>query len=231
MEVNEIVGIVVGAVGGTAVIVAGISWIAKQAIDHLFSRKLEESKIRLKAEYDAALARITRLEESILKNRTVGYDQVWKLTGSLNVFGPIVEADVKKLSSSLRDWYFEHGWVLSGPSKRKYFIVQEVLNFIILRALPIQRPTDEYLYGSPTERPIEKIRMLRKELLHIPIHDDHYTYEVSELESYVSDWKGKSNKSDKDERAWLILQLSLSAFRSGVVNEIGSRESFSSVGA
>jgi hypothetical protein len=226
MEMKEIIGIIVGAVGGTAVIVTGIAWIAKLAINHLFSRKLEESKIRLSAEYDAALSRIKRLEESILTNRTVGYDQVWKLTGSLNLFGPTTKIDIKELSTNLKDWYFEHGWVLSGSSKNKYFIVQEIINFIMLRDISIRRPADEYLFGDPDTRPVDQLHKRRKNLLNIDIRTDHESYDFSELESFVSNWKAHFGGRDKEEKAWLVLQLALSAFRSGVVDEIGSREAY-----
>src|SRR5262249_47289557 len=48
----------------------------------------------------AALIRVERLEADLVKSRGEGYGAIWKLTGSLNLFGPETELDCKKFSDS-----------------------------------------------------------------------------------------------------------------------------------
>jgi hypothetical protein len=252
MNWNEIIA----GIGGTAAVVAGIAWVAQSTISHFFSRELEKFKedlkhrqakdleilranqqealadLRAKAEerlehVKAALGRVERLEAELIKNRGEGYGELWKLTGSLNLFGPMTEVDSNDLSVRLKSWYFERGWVLTQESKRRYFLVQEVLNFVMLRSISFRRPVDEELFGSPA-RPVEVLRKLRSKLLGIEARGDEGKYEVDELETCVSAWKSevvrKNGQEDLAERSWVLLQFVLSAFRSGVVEELGSRE-------
>src|SRR5262249_39704248 len=150
-----------------------------------------------------------------------------KLTGSLNLFGPITDVKTEDLSGQLKDWYFEHGWVLTEGSKRRYFLVQEVLNFAMLRSFSFRRPADELLFSSTT-RPVDVLNKLRSTLLGVEGRGDEGKYEVTELEKHVSAWKSQvlTNNGQEylAERNWVLLQFVLSQFRSGIVEELGSRE-------
>jgi hypothetical protein len=232
---------IVEAIGGMAVVVAAFAWVAKSTIGHFFSRELESLRarqqnaladIQAKAEerlenVRAALARMERREADLVKSRGEGYGEIWKLTGSLNLFGPITELDSKDLSVQLTDWYFEHGRVLTQESKKRYFLVQEVLNFGILHSISFRRPADEQLFNSQS-RPVEVLRQLRSKLLKIEIRGDEGKYTVGELETYVSAWKSQVLKKEAQEEltegAWMLLQFVLSTFRSCIVEELGSRE-------
>jgi hypothetical protein len=178
----------------------------------------------------AALGRVERLEADLVKSRGEGYGEIWKFTGSLNLFGPITKVDNTELSNKLKDWYFEHGWVLTQESKRRYFLVQEVLNFGMLQSISFRRPTDEQLFSSQL-RPVEVLRQLRSKLLKVEVRGDEGMYTVDELETCVSAWKsqvlkknGQEELEELAEEAWVLLQFVLSAFRTGVVEELGSRE-------
>jgi hypothetical protein len=176
---------------------------------------------------NAALDRVARLEADLAKSRGEGYGEIWKLTGTLNLFGPMTEVDSKDLAVRLKNWYFERGWVLTEDSKRRYFLVQEVLNFGMLQSISFRRPADEELFGS-TARPVQVLRQFRSKFLHGADRSDEGKYEVHELETYVSAWKSqvvkKNEREELAEKAWVLLQFVLSAFRSGVVKELGSRE-------
>jgi hypothetical protein len=248
---------IVEAIGGTTAVVVAIAWVAKSTIGHFFSRELAKYKIDIKAEHDrtladlkrehaneleslrakaaeklehvrAALGRMERLEADLGKSRGEGYGEIWKLTGSLNLFGPVTELNSKDLSLKLKDWYFEDGRVLTQESKRRYFLVQEVLNFGMLQSISFRRPADEQLFSSQS-RPVEVLRQLRLKLLKVEVRDDEGKYPVNELETYVSAWKSqvlkKKGQEELTEGAWMLLQLVLSALRSGIVEELGSRES------
>jgi hypothetical protein len=253
---------IVGEIGGMTAAVAAIAWVARYTIGHFFSRDLAKYKSDIKAAHDstlenfkhehareleslrakaeerledirAALARMERREADLVKSRGEGYGKIWKLTGSLNLFGPITELDSKDLSGQLTDWYFEHGRVLTQESKRRYFLVQEVLNFGILHSISFRRPADEQLFNSQS-RPVEVLRQLRSKLLNIEIRGDEGKYTVGELETCVSVWKSQVLKKEAQEEltegAWMLLQFVLSTFRSCIVEELGSREWVGNVG-
>jgi hypothetical protein len=179
------------------------------------------------AHVQAALERVERLEADLLKSRARGYGKIWKLTGSLNLFGSTSVLDSHELSTELKDWYFEHGWVLTQDSKRRYFLVQEVLNFGMLKSISFRRPADEELFSSRA-RPVEVLRELRSRLFEVANRGDESDYKVDELETFVTAWKSQALKHDQQEhlaeKSWVLLQFVLSAFRSGVVKELGSRE-------
>lgn len=178
------------------------------------------------ARFKAALDRVGKLEADLVKNRGKAYGDIWKLTGSLNLFGPMTKLDVTELSGQLTNWYFERGWVLTPESKKRYFLLQEVLGFLRLRSISVRRPADEFLFGSQS-RTVDLLRQRRKELLNIAPVGDESSYTVDQLESCVSKWKSESAKTSEEERsesAWVLLQLLLSAFRSCMVSELGSRK-------
>jgi hypothetical protein len=110
--------------------------------DSRYMRAQDEQRL---THVKAALDRMARLEADLVKSRGEGYGEIWKLTGSLNLFGPMTEVDSKDLSVRLKNWYFEHGWVLTQESKRRYFLVQEVLNFGMLQSISFRRLTDKEL--------------------------------------------------------------------------------------
>jgi hypothetical protein len=208
---------IVKFLGGSAVIVAAITWIVKSSVAQLFKRDIENLK--------AGLARIDRIESELLKARGDAYGKVWELTGSLNLFGPAREVTSEKLSADLSDWYFAHGWAITQDSKESYFLVQEVLSFLILRSIPFRRPPDEDLY-SGGERPVMVLDRLRKEEFQIAI--THSGHTVDELGRCVSEWK-KGEKTTgggerSPERAWILAQFVMSEFRNRLVTELGSRK-------
>lgn len=206
-------------VGGTTAVAAAIVWLAQTTVSHLFAREM--------AHVNAAVARVEALAAELDRSRGEAYGKIWTLTGSLNLFGPVAEIDSAKLSGELKDWYFERGWVLTDESKRRYFLVQEVLSFLMLHAIAFKRPSDEKLFGGQA-RPVALLRQLRVEVLNVDLRDDKGTYAIEELEACVSRWKSQrletNSKVPISEQAWILLQFVLSAFRSCMVDELGSRE-------
>lgn len=174
----------------------------------------------------AALLRMERLESELLKSRGKAYGEIWKLTHSVNLFGPTMSADDAKLSAQLRDWYFSHGWALTVDAKRRYFLVQEVLNYFHMRGISFRRPADEQLFGR-SARPIEVLREFRARELQIEARGDDANYSIGELEACVSAWKSRHGANGRGEtnpeHAWVLLQFVMSAFRSCMVEELGSR--------
>ena len=128
----------------------------------------------------AALDRAERLEADLIKSRGEGYGEIWKLTGSLNLFGPRGDVETEDLSAQLKNWYFENGWVLTDTSKRRYFLVQEILNFGMFTSISFRRPAGEELFSSP-KRPVDVLRQLRSTLLNVEGRGDEGSYAVSEL--------------------------------------------------
>jgi hypothetical protein len=205
--------------GGTTVVAAAIVWLAQTTVSHLFAREM--------AHVTAAVARVEALAADLEKSRGEAYGKIWTLTGSLNLLGPAAEIGCAKLSAELKDWYFERGWVLTDESKRRYFLVQEVLGFLMVHSIAFRRPSDEQLFGGQM-RPVALLRQLRADVLEIDPRDDKDTYAIQELEACVSRWKSRCLRSTSEvplpEQAWILLQFVLSAFRSCMVDELGSRE-------
>jgi hypothetical protein len=195
-----------------------VSALVAALISYPLNRKLEHLKGRI--------ARIDRLERDLLKSRGDAYGEIWTLTGALNLFGPANSINCTKLSRDLTGWYFSKGQLLTKESKPRYFLVQEVLNFFRLRGNSPSRPSDERLY-SGEKRTIEAVRAYRAERLAIPARGDEASYAFGELERYVRQFKTKCNQSPEEvsaEDAWLLLQFVMSAFRSCVTQELGSRD-------
>ena len=188
--------------------------------------KLQASASERIESVKAALLRMERLESDLLKIRGYAYGEIWKLTGSINLFGPAMPASCAELSAKLRDWYFLHGWVLTQEAKKKYFLVQEVLNFLLMRSIPVTRPADEQLFGD-SGRPIEILSGLRTREVQLEPRAEDADYSIAEMEACVSAWKSSQNVTDsgkKDpEQAWIVLQFVMSVFRSRLVLELGSR--------
>ena len=170
---------IVKFLGGSTLILAAIGWVCKSTVSHFLGRDLEQFKekhekelLALRGEQEKALAtlqattneriesvkavllRMERLEGDLIKARGDAYGEIWKLTGSINLFGQAIPASCAEFSAQLTDWYFAHGWVLTQEAKKKYFLVQEVLNFLRMRSIPIRRPADEQLF-SDSKRPAE----------------------------------------------------------------------------
>ena len=165
------------------------------------------------AHLESSLKKIERLETS----RSAGYEEIWTLTGSLNLFGPAIDPDIEDLSTRLTDWYFKHGLVFKKDSKRLYFLVQEVLNFAIFRSLSFRRPPPDKLFGEE-EHPVKVLDNLRTQYFGTPDNG----FNVAELESIVTKWKVMDNeRKEQDEENWVLLQLLLSRFRSGLINDVG----------
>jgi hypothetical protein len=189
--------------------------------------KIQADTAERLARINAALIRTEKLEADLIKNRGEGYGEIWKLTGSLNLFGPMAEVNTEVLSARLKDWYFEHGWVLTQDSKRRYFLVQEVLSFGMLKSISFRRPADHELFGG-NQRPVDVLRDCRSSLLGIESRGDQGEYKPDELERYVDSWKlaviSEGGLERLEERSWVMLQFVLSVFRSGIVEELGSRQ-------
>ena len=162
----------------------------------------------------SALGRVERLEADLARSRGEGYGEIWQLTGSLNLFGPTTKVNIKDLSNRLKDWYFEHGWVLSQAAKQRYFLVQEILSYGDLRSATFERPADETLYGD-SRHPVQRLRDLRSQLLGDTAHRD----DIADMEAWVSAWKTKDTEPDEN---WVLLQLVMSRFRSRIVKELFS---------
>lgn len=195
-----------------------VSALVAALISYPLNRKLEHLKGRI--------ARIDRLERDLLKSRGDAYGEIWALTGALNLFGPTISVNFTKLSKDLTNWYFSKGQLITKESKPRYFLVQEVLNFFRMRSMVLSRPSDELLY-SGEKRTIEAVRAHRAARLAIPARGDEGNYTFAELETYVRKFKGKCNQSPEEvspEDAWLLLQFVMSAFRSCVTQELGSRD-------
>jgi hypothetical protein len=180
------------------------------------------------ARVTATLAHVERLESEILKGRGEAYGAIWKLTGSTNLFGPPVATTCAQLSIALLEWYFAHGWLLTEEAKRRYFLLQEVLNFLNMRGLQFKRPPDEQLYGDSLH-PLEVVRGMRAAILGVPDRSEKGSYSIKEMEEYVRHWKCERGKESADEAAaqaaWLIVQFVMSEFRSRLAGELGSRSS------
>ena len=167
--------------------------------------------------------RIGTLETNLLKSRIEAYGDIWKLTGALNLFGQAHPVDCAALSEQFTEWYFSKGQMLTEESKSRYFLVQEVLNFYCLRNIRPVRPSGELLF-SGSKRTITALREHRFARLSIPVRGNEGVYELGELESYVRQFKTKRIDSEEmPENAWLLLQFVMRAFRSGVIDELGSR--------
>lgn len=160
----------------------------------------------------SSLDRMERLEADLAESRGEGYGEIWTLTGSLNLFGPTTEVDIEDLSGCLKDWYFEHGWVLSEPSKKRYFLVQEVLSYATLRSATFERPDGEKLY-SDKRHPVQVLRRLRLRLLGKTASSER----IADMEAWVSCWKMKDTQPDEN---WILLQLIMSRFRSCIIKEL-----------
>lgn len=169
--------------------------------------------------------RLAKLENDLLKSRDEAYGQIWHLTGVLNLFGPAHSVNCSTLSGQLTEWYFSKGQMLTEDSKSRYFLVQEVLSFCNLRKIWPSRPPDELLYNGK-KRTIPTLRERRATKLGIPVRGNEGEYEVGELETYFHRFKERCKPSLEEgsqEDAWLLLQLVMSALRSRVTNELGSR--------
>lgn len=161
---------------------------------------------------ESSLKKIERLEAS----RSAGYEEIWTLTGSLNLFGPTIDPDIEDLSTRLKDWYFNHGLLLKKESKRLYFLVQEVLNFAIFRSLSFKRPSPDKLFGEK-KRPVQVLDKLRLQYLGTSDHCGN----VEKLESFVTRWKLINNeRKEQDQKNWILLQLLLSRFRSSLIKDL-----------
>jgi hypothetical protein len=196
-----------------------VSALVAALISYPLNRKLEHLKGRI--------ARIDRLERDLLKIRGDAYGEIWTLTGALNLFGPANLINCTKLSKDLTGWYFSKGQLLTKESKPRYFLAQEVINFLRLRGISPSRPSDELLF-SGENRTIQAVKAHRAERLAIPARGDEASYSFAELETFVRDFKVKCNQSLPEEvsseDAWLLLQFVMSAFRSCVTQELGSRD-------
>jgi hypothetical protein len=195
-----------------------VSALVAALISYPLNRKLEHLKGRI--------ARIDRLERDLLKSRGDAYGEIWALTGALNLFGPTISVNCSKLSKELTSWYFSKGLLLTSESKPRYFLVQEVLNFFRMRGISLSRPSDDVLYGGE-KRTIEAVRAHRAARLAIPARGDEASYAFADLEAYVREYKAKYNHTPEDvssEDSWLLLQFVMSAFRSCVTQELGSRD-------
>lgn len=193
---------------------------ATAAIEELSAARMETLK--------AELARAERLDSERLRLRGRSYGEIWALTGAANLFGQSSEVDQGALSAKLRDWYFKQGWLLSDHAKTHYFLVQETLDFAILRSIGLKRPGDEVLYASERS-PVEVLRHIGQTTLRLPdLRSDKPTrYSLQDIRAAIVDWKknpGDANGLTAGERAWVIFQLVMSSFRTRLTDELGSRQ-------
>jgi hypothetical protein len=207
----------------SAAIVAAAGWLAKSLITHWLRSQAQQHLENVKA----ALAHVERLESDLMRGRGEAYGEIWRLTGCVNLFGPVTPIAPTELSSRLSSWYFERGWLLTGESKNRYFLIQEVLNFFILRSVVFSRPSGEELFGAENHT-VPALREIRVAELKISRLDDDGLYSVEELEVCVSNWKSRCPPSQpgsvSPEQAWVLLQFVMSAFRTWLAKELHSRD-------
>ena len=79
-------------------------------------------------------------DKSLREKRIVAYQALWKLTGAFPRYAiekPTTYGDLRKLTASLRDWYFETGGVfLTDASRDAYFALQKALTPLTTGAEP-----------------------------------------------------------------------------------------------
>ena len=165
-----------------------------------------------------------------MRSRGEAYGEIWSLTGALSLFGPVKSISAPDLSARLSDWYFTRGWLLTSPSKGRYFLIQEVLNFFILHSLSFRRPADEILFGSPS-RAMDELRKIRNIELGIDPRGDDGRYSLKEIQVCVGAWKSRRLGATRDttlpEQAWVLLQFVMSSFRTHLTDELKSRDAVS----
>ena len=206
----------IAAIGGSAAIAAGFGALGGSVILAFFNQRLTAQTELLKA----SLARVERLEADLLASRGASYAAIWTITHALNLFGTPAPINKVGLSGDLTDWYFGHGWLLTERSKEHYFLVQEVLNFAILKALSVPRPDDAVLFADD-KRPVEVLKDLRKRAFALEAGENDPTYD--ELVGMVVNWK-KQEKAEQERNAWVVLQSTMSSFRSAITRDLGSRD-------
>lgn len=220
---------------GTIVVATGAAtsffvWLLKTSIENKLKT---EADINL-AKVESALARVERFEADLANSRSDSYGVIWQLTGSLNLFGPENSINLTELSESLKNWYFEHGWVISSESKARYFLVQEVVSFATTKSISLRRPPAEKLYCSP-ERTIKILRKLREDFHKIPALEKGGGYSIEDVGKFVSNWKNQILHTKEldalEEKSWVLLQFVLSSFRSAVVDELDYRRKLSPIEA
>jgi len=182
----------------------------------------------------SALQRVERLQSDLLKSRDDAYGDIWKLTGAVNLFSTPLPVDCAALSTSLTNWYYAKGWLLTSESKARYFLLQETLNLLALRSVSLNRPSDEVLFGGDT-RTVDVLRRLRSEQLQVAPRGDDGHYPIEELAACVNCCKIRlshgNNGQVSREFGWLALQFVMSAFRSRLTLELGSRDMIQSSAA
>jgi hypothetical protein len=214
--------VVAGAGGGVA-IVGALGVFARDNLTNYLKSRLESDAATKLAQLNAALARVERLESELLRSRGESYGEIWTLTGALNLFGPTSALDMETLSDKLTTWYFAHGWLLTDAAKDLYFLVQEVLNFAMLRSLSFRRPDGETLYGGG-RRPVDVLRDLRKRSF--GIDPGETVVDHAQLAAIVDRWKlraaGRSTPNVEEE-GWILFQWVMSTFRAEITEDLGSR--------
>lgn len=200
---------------GIGVIIAAIIALIGTFYSILISRK--NAKSRLEGDQDLTyLSSQLKKIEQIEASRRSGYEDIWALTGALNLFGPPNDVEIMKFSGDLRDWYFRHGMFMGKASKKRYFLIQEVLHFTSLKEMTFQRPSNEFFYGDE-RRPLQVLVSLRKIYHNIQSNQG----DVELLEKYVTNWKVSSVTATKQaEKNWVLLQFLLSKFRFGLTEEM-----------
>ena len=185
---------------------------AEEDLTYLKDKLEIEREKRLKL-FEFSLTKIANLEES----RNAGYGEIWTLTGSLNLFGPKTEPDIKDISTRFTDWYFKYGLLLKKESQRRYFLIQEVLTFAIFKSMLFKSPSPDMLFYKK-DRPVSVLDDLRIQYL----GSSDNKGDIEKLESFVTKWKMKSTERKiEDEGNWILLQLLLSRFRSHLIKELG----------
>jgi hypothetical protein len=124
-----------GFSGFTLLAVAAIAWLAVRSIETFVERSAarQESQLRQsEARWANALASRSELDLDLRQKREAVYRSLWKQTHLLSltpVNTRLTYADVSRLSTALKDWYFEEcgGLYLSSPAQNAYRNAQEAL--------------------------------------------------------------------------------------------------------
>jgi hypothetical protein len=199
----------------SAALITGILGLVAACITLYFNFKQRKQQSLL----ENRLKKVERLEA----NRYAGYEEIWKLTGMLNIFGPAPKINIKQLSTDLKDWYFTHGFLFpegkGRSTKDRYFLVQEVINFAITNETGFERPADSALFNV-LERPLRILKQLRNTYFNIGL-DEQATVSIDRLHVIVDGWKSAFvDGKEQEVKNWVLLQSLLSKFRTCLKEEL-----------
>lgn len=202
-------------------------------VDHLLARRLST--------FETTLARVDDA-------RNISANKIWTLTGAFNLFGPSNPVDLEELQTELRDWYFQHGQMITKDAKRWYFLMMEVLGALSIYGVKPQRPPARQLYAGYANT----LAVLRAELSHIRRSLGTEVRELAKKNTpkrYYTSYQGcigqprldrlvielkialhkMPHKPETATLAWLTTQELMSRLRSNLVRDLGWRGQYGKI--